>query len=623
MKRSLELLAPARDADTAIAAIDHGADAVYIGAPAHGARASATNSIDDIARVCRYAHDFGARVYVTVNTIVTDEEVDDVCGMIRELYRVGVDALIVQDMSLLRMPLPPISLHASTQCDTRDADKARFLEQAGFAQIVLARELTLEEISVIHKAVDVPLEAFVHGALCVCYSGDCQMSFQATGRSANRGACAQMCRLSYDLVDGRGEIVMARRHLLSLRDMNRVENLGAMARAGVSSFKIEGRLKDTVYVKNVVAAYSRALDEFIAANSNDFCRSSQGRVTTTFVPYLHKSFNRGYTDYFLTETPGKGALANMLTPKDSGVEVAVVKGPRKGGIALRVAHGVTLHNGDGMCWFTPDGDFRGFRVNRVEGDIIYPAGKVDIPAGTTLRRNHDEEWESAMTRPTARRVIDCDVRLWLTADCRLALRFADDYGVSATVTTDDVVELPPARTPDVGARARIVGKLGDTHYELRDFDDRVPQDLFIPASMLTKLRRKAVEAFDSSRLLSRRPELRLPENKDAALPAANELTYHDNVANRLAREFYTDHGAAKIEPALEVRDKLPQGELRVMTCRYCLRRELGACLKEGGADRLPGPLWLTRGNRRWRLDFDCRNCRMQVIANPTENQTNI
>ncbi len=619
MKQPLELLAPARDADTAIAAIDHGADAVYIGAPAHGARASATNSIADIARVCAYAHGFGARVYVTVNTIVADEEKDEVCRMVHELYRAGVDALIVQDMSLLRMPLPPISLHASTQCDTRDVAKARFLEKVGFSQIVLARELTLEEIKDIHHAVGVPLEAFVHGALCVCYSGDCQMSLQATGRSANRGACAQMCRLSYDLVDGLGNTVMAKRHLLSLRDMNRVGYLADMARAGVSSFKIEGRLKDTVYVKNVVAAYSRALDEFIAANSEEFCRASQGRVTTNFTPDLYKSFNRGYTDYFLKHTPGKGALANMLTPKDSGVEVAVVKGPRRGGISVRIAEGVTLHNGDGLCWFTRDGDFRGFRVNRVEGDVIYPAGKVDIPPGTTLRRNHDDEWEASMTRTTtARRVIDCDARLWLTADGRLVLRLSDDYGVTATVTTDEVVDLPLARTPEAGARLRNIGKLGDTRYELRALDDRVPQEVFIPASLLTKLRRKAVEAFDESRLLSRRPELRRSEQKEAQLPVATGLTYHDNVANTLAHEFYCEHGATTIEPALEVRDQLPQGELRVMTCRYCLRRELGACLKEGGADRLPDPLWLARGNRRWRLDFDCRNCRMQVIANPRQ-----
>lgn len=614
--RNLELLAPARDAATAIAAIDHGADAVYMGAPAHGARAAATNSIDDIRTVCRYAHLFGARVYITVNTIVRDSELDDVCAMVREICRAGADALIVQDMALLRMPLPPIALHASTQCDTRDPAKARFLADAGFSQIVLARELTLDEISAIGKAVDVPLEAFVHGALCVSYSGDCQMSFADNGRSANRGECAQMCRLSYDLVDGTGATAMKRRHLLSLRDMNRISMLGDMAEAGVSSFKIEGRLKDIDYVKNVTAAYSRALDEFIAANPGRFRRASQGRSILSFTPDLTKSFNRGFTDYFLSGPRPAAPLGCIYTPKDPGTVIGRVEGRRGAAFKLRLLPGVTLGNGDGLCYFTPDGEFRGFRINRAEGDRIFPASKIDLPAGTELRRNSDAAREALMRGKTARRVIDCDAALWLAADRRLCLRLTDDYGVDATAATDQPLDIQTARTPDTGARRTAVARLGDTRYMLRDFTDSIPADVFIPASVLATLRRKAVEAFDIARETTRVIDRRRPEATESPVPGGTALTYHNNVANRLSRSFYTDHGASRIDPALEVMPALPPGELRVMTCRHCIRRQLGACLREGGEKKLRGPLFLTRGNHRWRLDFDCAACRMHVVRLP-------
>ncbi len=612
--RTLELLAPARDAGTAIAAIDHGADAVYIGAPAHGARSAASNSIDDIRRVCTYAHSFGVRVYVTVNTIVDDNETDDVCRMVHDLYHAGADALIVQDMGLLRMPLPPIPLHASTQCDTRTPERARFLQESGFSQIVLARELTLDEIKAVADAVDVPLEVFVHGALCVSYSGDCQMSFTDNGRSANRGECAQMCRLSYDLTDGEDKTVVSHRHLLSLRDMNRIDMLGAMAQAGVSSFKIEGRLKDISYVKNVTAAYSAALDSFIAANPGCYRRASQGRCTTTFTPDVTKSFNRGFTDYFLRSPRPASPLAGMLTPKDSGTVIGTVTGRRGQAWQLSLRPGVTLGNGDGLCYFTPEGEFRGFRINRAEGNRIYPASRVDLHPGMELRRNSDSVWEAAMRGNTSRRVIDCDAELWLAADRRLCLRFTDDYGVDATVTDDTPLEIQTARKPDTGVRSETLGKLGDTRYVLRNLADRIAPEIFLPASVLARLRRKAVEAFDMARQLTRPTELRRTENKKVSLPEeARQLSYHDNVSNRLAAEFYTSHGAVSIAPALETMPRLPEGELRVMTCRYCLRRELGACLREGGVDVIKPPLHLVRGNRRWRLDFDCRTCRMHVI----------
>ncbi|MDE7124909.1 MAG: U32 family peptidase, partial [Muribaculaceae bacterium] len=490
----------------------------------------------------------------------------------------------VQDMALLRMELPPIALHASTQCDTRVPEKARFLQDVGFSQIVLARELTLEEIRQVSDVVDVPLEVFVHGALCVSYSGDCQMSFVDNGRSANRGECAQMCRLSYDLADGNGKIVQSHRHLLSLRDMNRIEMLGSLAEAGVASFKIEGRLKDEAYVKNVTAAYSRALDKFIAANPEKYRRASQGRIEIDFTPALEKSFNRGFTDYFLNGPRPSGNMANIHTPKDAGTEIGEIKSRRGSGYEVVLRRGIELHNGDGLCFVNADGRLQGFRLNRVAGNCIYPAGNPGIFPGMKLRRNNDAAWEVAMRGKTSRRVIDCDARIWLTADRRLALRLSDDYGISATVTTDNVPELPSARNSDTSARRNAVGKLGDSIYMLRDFDDRISESVFVPSSLLSNLRRKCVELFDQSRLLSRRPDLRVNPVRDAEYKRT--LTYHDNVANHLSHEFYASHGADVKQYALEAKSGLSQNELRVMTCRYCIRRELGVCLREGGEHKL-------------------------------------
>ena len=605
-KRCIELLAPARDANVALQAIKCGADAVYMGAENFGARASAGNSVEDIAQVVEFAHKYGARVYVTINTIIFDNELDAVEQLIWRLYEVGVDALIVQDMSLLRMKLPPIELHASTQCDTRDVAKARFLQEIGFSQIVVARELSLKEINEIYKGIDVPIEAFVHGALCVSYSGDCQASCIAMGRSANRGECAQMCRLPYTLYDGAGNVLIADKHLLSLRDMNRSDYIKEMLEAGVSSFKIEGRLKDVGYVKNIVAYYRNKIDEVISQNPERYCRASYGKSILNFEPSPVKSFNRGFTSYFLN---GKhSSIASIDTPKSIGARVAVVKHCR--GNELVVALEETLANGDGLGYFNSKGEFCGFRLNRISGNKLYPASKVDLKVGTVLYRNSDKAWIDKMHDEVGvSRVIELKMHLQ-QHDGKLILTVEDERGCKVDAVFDASYDI--AQTPQEEARKRVLKKLGNTIYTVASIKDDWG-NVFIPASKLTDLRRKAIDALDEQwKNIDRRNHRRM-ENANCMLPQGNKLSYHDNVANRLAEEFYRQHGATTIEHAVEVDRKAAGREIVVMTTRYCLRREMGYCLKTSQGARWKSPLHITSANHRFRLDFDCSKCEMKVV----------
>ena len=605
-KRCIELLAPARDANVALQAIKCGADAVYMGAENFGARASAGNSVEDIAQVVEFAHKYGARVYVTINTIIFDNELDAVEQLIWRLYEVGVDALIVQDMSLLRMKLPPIELHASTQCDTRDVAKARFLQEIGFSQIVVARELSLKEINEIYKGIDVPIEAFVHGALCVSYSGDCQASCIAMGRSANRGECAQMCRLPYTLYDGAGNVLIADKHLLSLRDMNRSDYIKEMLEAGVSSFKIEGRLKDVGYVKNIVAYYRNKIDKVISQNPERYCRASYGKSILNFEPSPEKSFNRGFTSYFLN---GKhSSIASIDTPKSIGARVAVVKHCR--GNELVVALEETLSNGDGLGYFNSKGEFCGFRLNRISGNKLYPASKVDLKVGTVLYRNSDKAWIDKMHDEVGvSRVIELKMHLQ-QHDGKLILTVEDERGCKVDAVFDASYDI--AQTPQEEARKRVLQKLGNTIYKVASIKDDWG-NVFIPASKLTDLRRKAIDALDEQwKNVDRRNHRRM-ENANCMLPQGNKLSYHDNVANRLAEEFYRQHGATTIEHAVEVDRKAAGREIVVMTTRYCLRREMGYCLKTSQGARWKSPLHITSANHRFRLDFDCSKCEMKVV----------
>ena len=599
--RIIELLSPAKNADTAIAAIQHGADAVYIGPDRFGARSSAGNSVADIAHAVEYAHKFNARVYATVNTILLDNELRDAERLIHELYKINVDALIVQDMGVLRLDLPPIALHASTQCDTRTPEKAKFLESVGFSQIVLARELTEEEITAIHEATTMPLEYFVHGALCVSYSGRCHASCAMRGRSANRGECAQLCRLPYDLTDSHGNTIIRQKHLLSLRDFNQADRLERLLAAGVSSMKIEGRLKDAGYVKNVTAAYSQMLDRICKNHPDLYRRRANGHCTYAFEPNVAKSFNRGFTHYFFDSRRDVGRMSSPDTPKSVGEPLGKVKAVRGNSIAVDTKQ--TIANGDGIVYFA-DGNLNGFRANSVMGHTIVPFEKVRIKTGTMLFRNYDKAFNDRLeSDKSAERQIDIDIRCWAVAG-GIATEISDSRGHSATVRHN--IELQAAKTDQTEARRKVFAKLGSTCYTLRNLDLGDTATLFVPASVLTTIRRDAVAALDRSIHISHTYDYRRKEEQ-ATYPTSR-LTYADNVANCLARKFYEEHGVTAIEHAMELRGA-ETGDI-LMTTRFCLRREYGCCLRTPGGKQWPRDLSLTSGNITMAVEFDCANCQM-------------
>lgn len=611
--REIELLAPARDAATAIAAIDHGADAVYMGAPAFGARSQAGNTLADLRSVADYAHKFRCRLYVTVNTIVYDDELEQVRQLIWDLWRAGADALIVQDLAITRMELPPIALHASTQCDTRTPGKARFLEQCGFTRLVLARELTAGEISEIRKAVSADLEVFVHGALCVSFSGDCQASFALTGRSANRGECAQICRYRFDLEDSDGNTLIKGKHLLSLRDMNRLDSLEQLLAAGASSLKIEGRLKDIGYVKNVVASYRRRLDAIIKENPTLYRRSSSGRSRIAFDADPAESFNRGFTDYFLSgRNPGRNSLATFNSPKWTGQPVGEVV--RASGKMITARLDRQLNNGDGLGYFTPDGEFTGFRLNRVEGNRLFTATEVSPARGTVLYRNMNHERNLMLAGDTAVRKVSTAMHLgWRGASLVLSIR--SEEGVEIEVA--EAIEFQEAKSPQAERRRKELEKTGDSIYTADSVEDNAG-NCFIPASRLSNLRRRGLAMLDVARKAAFRPERPGHPAENISLPDGYCVSRHDNIANRISARLYADlSGIApeKLPKAIEaagVRTDSP-ADRRVMETRYCLRRELGACLKTKEGSRLPSGLYLVSGKNRLRLEFDCRACRMRVL----------
>lgn len=607
----IELLAPARDADIAIAAIDHGADAVYMGASHHGARADAANSLDDVRRACDYAHLFGARIYATVNTLIYDNELREVERLVHGLYDIGVDALIVQDLGLLRLDLPPIALHASTQCDLRTPEKARFLEAMGFSQLVMARELTLDEIAAIRKVTTMPLEAFVHGALCVSYSGRCAISQALKGRSANRGECAQLCRLPYDLVDGKGRILVGGKHLLSLRDLSQHDRLEQMMAAGVSSFKIEGRLKDIGYVKNVVAYYRRAIDTIIRRNPERYQRSSFGTTELTFEPSLAKSFNRGFTHYFLDERRPKDgtAMASIDTPKSQGEYLG--RAIRCNGNALTIDTKVPIANGDGLSFTDGNGQFSGARVNRALGSgTVLLRERADIPRGTRIYRTADKAFTDLLAKASATRTIGVDASLRYVGNA-LTLTLDDERGNHVTHTID--CDLQAAAKPQGDRQIAELAKLGGTIYHLNEA--QVPGDVFIPASLLARLRRETIELLDRAHSITRPIGKRRPEDRSYTCPVT-ALEPADNVANRLSEQLYRDHGVTDISPALETGTPVTAAT-PLMHTRYCIRRQLGACLKGKNANSLPRDLFLKTGTTMLRVTCNCKNCEM-ILTQPAQ-----
>lgn len=631
--RTLELLAPAKNLECGIAAISHGADAVYIGADHFGARASAGNSVADIHALCDFAHLFGAKVYVTVNTIIYEDELSATQELITRLAEVGVDALLVQDMSTLAMRRVALAkvgrvplLHASTQMDNRTAEKVAWLRDLGFTRAVLARELSVDEIKAIHEAVpEVELEVFVHGALCVSYSGQCYASQCLFGRSANRGECAQVCRMSYDLVDADGMVVVKDRYLLSMKDMCQVDHLEQLADAGASSFKIEGRLKDADYVKNVVAAYSQRLNEIIKRRGGDYRRASWGRVDYAFQPDLAKTFNRGYTDYFLRGR--QHGLPTMFTPKAFGEFVGTVKDLR--GDSFRVSGMATFANGDGLCFVKDQADgsarqgelLEGFRVNRVEGNRLFPFHMPrGLRRGMSLYRNNDVAFGKALAGETARRVVPVSMEFGATPDgFRLAMTVDTGEGKTLEWAVATPFEHQQANRPQEDNIRKQLSKLGGTIFEQEGLTiDQDAKGLFIPSSVLAQLRRDAVEAYGKA-LEKATADVGLTRDQEGTGAPARfwseeykKYPYLFNVANREARAFYEAHGLSGMEPALETAE--PRGVV-AMQCRYCIRYELGFCVRRGGKKpEWREPLTLRLGDGRgFRLDFRCGECQMNLL----------
>ncbi|WP_302395839.1 peptidase U32 family protein [Leyella stercorea] len=632
--RKIELLAPAKNLECGIAAIDHGADAVYIGAAQFGARQTAGNSTDDIAELTRYAHQFGVAVYVTVNTIVYEKELAALEHLLKQLVEMGVDAILVQDMAVLeiykklkaeyvargyRMP----ALHASTQTDNRSADKVKWLKENGFERVVLARELSLEEITDIHKAhPDVELEAFVHGALCVSYSGACYASQYFFNRSANRGECAQFCRMAFDLKDSDGETLIEDSYLLSLKDMCQLDRLGDLLEAGVCSLKIEGRLKDANYVKNVVATYSEALNAYIAKHTGKYCRSSYGRCTYTFTPALEKTFNRGFTHYFFNGR--QKDISSFNTPKAMGEYVGYVKEIRRG--SFNVAGTAMFANGDGLCFFNRQKKLEGFRVNRVENNRLYPLTMPkNLEPGMALYRNNDIEFERAMQGKTSTRKLQ--VRFVVNVvDGKLTFTATDECGRSANVVLNETPE--KAQKSQHDNIVKQLEKLGNTVWTANEISiNNSADEFFIPSSRLAAVRRELLEALENTPVSNHTDKQAVGETATNSINA-NNTVYADtiniaNVANTTAQNYYAAHGVKNAPTAFELNSDYKAGSTTapsavppLMTCRYCLRYALGYCVKNGGKrPTWHEPLHLEAKNGiRVRLAFNCAKCQMEVYA---------
>lgn len=632
--RKIELLAPAKNLECGIAAIDHGADAVYIGAAQFGARQTAGNSTEDIAELTRYAHQFGAAVYVTVNTIVYEKELAALEHLLKQLVEMGVDAILVQDMAVLeiykklkaeyvargyRMP----ALHASTQTDNRSADKVKWLKENGFERVVLARELSLEEITDIHKAhPDVELEAFVHGALCVSYSGACYASQYFFNRSANRGECAQFCRMAFDLKDSDGETLIEDSYLLSLKDMCQLDRLGDLLEAGVCSLKIEGRLKDANYVKNVVATYSEALNAYIAKHSDKFRRSSFGKCSYTFTPALEKTFNRGFTHYFFNGR--QKDISSFNTPKAMGEYVGYVKEIRRG--SFNVAGTAMFANGDGLCFFNRQKKLEGFRVNRVENNRLFPLTMPkNLEPGMALYRNNDIEFERAMQGKTATRKLQ--VRFVVdVVDGKLTFTATDECGRSANVVLNETPE--KAQKSQHDNIVKQLEKLGNTVWTANEISiNNSADEFFIPSSRLAAVRRELLEALEDTPVSNHTDKQAVGETTTNSVNA-NNTVYADtiniaNVANTTAQNYYAAHGVKNAPTAFELNSDYKAGSTTatsavppLMTCRYCLRYALGYCVKNGGKrPTWHEPLYLEAKNGiRVRLAFNCAKCQMEVYA---------
>jgi len=624
LAHQLELLSPAKTAEIGREAILHGADAVYIGGPAFGARHNASNPLEDIASLVQFAHGYRARIFVTMNTIMHDAELETARKQIWQLYEAGVDALIIQDMGLLELDLPPIQLHASTQCDIRTLEKAKFLGQVGFSQLVLARELTIEQIRKIRAEVDTPLEYFIHGALCVAFSGQCYISHADNGRSANRGDCSQACRLPYTLSDGQGRVVAYEKHLLSMKDNDQSRNLEALVDAGIRSFKIEGRYKDMGYVKNITAHYRLLLDEILERRP-ELAAASSGRTRVLFTPDVDKNFHRGHTDYFAQGR--QQTIGAFDSPKYVGVELGTVT--RIGGDNFDLVTREAMANGDGLNYMHKR-ETVGIQANTVQkiGEDedgqrwrVFPNEAVSnlpgLKTGTVIHRNRDHQWEAALNKKSSERKVRLDLALSeIDGGLRLSLR--DEDGIESHA--DVQIALQPAREAaqaESALRASL-GKLGNTMFEAGEIALALSQPWFVAASGINALRRDAIAAHEAARLAA----WQRPERAQPAVPAPSypetQLSYLANVYNDKARAFYQKHGVQLIDAAYESHEEA--GEVSLMITKHCLRFSFNLCPKQAkGVQGVQGqvraePMTLVSGDEKYTLKFDCKPCEMHVIG---------
>lgn len=605
LKKRIELLSPAKDKYFGKTAIDFGADAVYIGAPILNARMAATNSIADIEELCKYAHNFHSKVFVALNTIIYDNELSKVEKIIKQLYESGADALIIQDFGILQMDLPPIEIHASTQMHNADLQRIKFLEQTGFNRAVLARELSLEQIKEISQNTKIELEAFIHGALCVSYSGQCYMSCYFGGRSGNRGECAQPCRLKYDLLDQNEKLIAQNKHILSLKDMNRSENIEQMLDSGITSLKIEGRLKDLTYVKNITAYYRKILDN-IFEQRTEYTANSIGKCSFTFEPDPEKSFNRGFTDYFLN---GRKPQINSLSPKSIGKKLGKVKFAEKN--TLQIDTKEQIHNGDGLCYFDQFGEIVGFRVNKVEKGKIYATENLKIKVNTDIFRNYDHEFVKLLDKTENCRSIEINFTFNEIENGFKLFAQTVDKTYEAEVSID--TEKQPAQNEQkaVETLQNQLKKTGNSIFEVKSVEIKTDKIYFLPTSLINQLRRDVLEKLEnmlgSKYFRNKRnlKQLKIETN-------SKELTYKANVSNKYAEEFFKNIGVEKIEPALETHNKLDNREL--MVTKMCIKYNLWQCPKYQKADNKSIPTYLVLNGKKLKLKFDCQNCQMKIIS---------
>lgn len=613
MKKKIEILAPAKDLIQGIAAINCGADAVYIGAPMFGARSNATNSIEDVAELVKCAHLFNAQVFVAMNTILYDNELEIARQQIWDLYHIGVDALIIQDMAIMEMELPPIVLHASTQTNNRDADKIKFMADAGIKRVVLARELNLHQIKEIHDASDVELEFFVTGALCVSFSGNCYMSVANGERSANRGSCAQNCRLPYNLIDGHGETLIKNSHLLSIKDFDVSNQIPNLIEAGIMSFKIEGRLKDMAYVKNNVSYLRNKLDQFLEQNDS-YTKASSGKCTFSFDSALDRTFNRGYTDYFVNER--HQSIGSWESPKSKGQYIG--KLVRTVGNAYEIENGELLNNGDGLCFINEENVADGLYINKVENGLAYPNVLKEIPEGTFIYRNNDAAFIKIVEREDSA-VRKISTTLLLTEnETGFELIATDEDG---NVSTVNLVHAKEQTKNNQSIEENIktqLAKTGFTPYTADEISVMFSQNWFLPISKINEMRRTVYEQLSEIRLANYKREERQIVKTDHPYPV-EKLDFMYNVSNKMARQFYHRHGVTEIEKAFEL--QWDPGKSRVMTTKYCIKYELEKCPKYH-RDRLgvkvKEPLVLKQGELEYKLKFNCKPCEMEIWEKDAE-----